>query len=82
MQIHHYLKTHLDTFQAVKSGIKTAEFRLNDRDFKVNDILVLQEYDPASYSYSGDYLVKEITHIQEEYGIPDGYVMLSIKDTV
>lgn len=39
----HKLKTDRDYFFAIREGIKTFEIRKNDRNFKVNDILVLQE---------------------------------------
>jgi len=38
----HFLKTWAEYFEAVKSGNKTFEVRVNDRDFKVGDILVLR----------------------------------------
>ena len=40
---HHYLKTETEFFQAVERGVKKFELRLNDRDFKVYDILHLEE---------------------------------------
>jgi hypothetical protein len=50
----HYLKTWPEYFQAIKSGEKKAELRLNDRDFKVGDELVLQEYDPGGTEHFYD----------------------------
>ena len=40
---HHYLKTETEFFQAVERGVKKFELRLNDREFKVYDILHLEE---------------------------------------
>lgn len=40
---HHYLKTETEYYQAVEEGIKTFELRINDRDFKVGDVVHLKE---------------------------------------
>lgn len=73
----HDLKCEPKPFWAVGVEIKTAEFRRDDRGFKVGDHIVLQEFE--SGEYTGQELMLEITHIQTGFGIPDGYVMLSIK---
>ncbi len=43
----HHLKTHPAAFAAVLDGRKAWEFRRNDRDFQVGDVLELEFYDPA-----------------------------------
>ncbi|WP_083629686.1 DUF3850 domain-containing protein [Tenacibaculum agarivorans] len=79
----HYLKIFTEHFEEVHNGNKKAEIRFNDRDFKVGDILILQEFNHNSNSYTGRSTTKKITHILEdidgEFGISDGYVLLSIK---
>lgn len=40
----HHLKTKPEYFQAVIDGKKTFEIRLNDRDFKQGDSVILEEY--------------------------------------
>lgn len=42
----HELKTWPSQFRALQSGAKLAEFRKNDRDFRVDDELVLREWIP------------------------------------
>jgi len=42
---HHYLKTEVEYFDAVKSGKKKFEIRKNDRDFMVGDMVTLQMVD-------------------------------------
>ncbi len=49
----HYLKCKKQYFLDVISGVKTFEVRKNDKDFKVGDILVLQEIDIFP-DYSGN----------------------------
>ena len=41
----HCLKTIQPYFADVENGTKTFEVRKNDRNFKIGDILFLQEYD-------------------------------------
>lgn len=48
----HILKTRTDPFRALESGAKRFEFRKNDRQFQVGDILVLRMYDPNFHGYS------------------------------
>lgn len=75
----HELKTWPEQFQAVAAGWKTHEYRLNDRDYQVNDILHLREWSPESECYTGDDLNVTVTYVGKDgFGIPDGYAVLSI----
>lgn len=56
----YYLKTIQPFFNDVAFGSKRFEVRKNDRDFKVGDFLVLQEYDPEADTYIGG-IVSAIT---------------------
>lgn len=40
---HHYLKTETEYYQAVEKGDKSFEVRKNDRNFKLYDMVYLQE---------------------------------------
>lgn len=79
----HYLKIWKPHFDDVKTGAKKCEVRLNDRDFSVGDILVLQEFNPLDNSYSGNEVEKKITHIlsgkNSDFGIKPNYVVMSVK---
>lgn len=77
----HNLKTHLAPFEAVWSGLKTAEFRLNDRDFKAGDHLILEEYDETTATYRGRVVYAVVTHAAygPAWGIPAGHAMLSMR---
>ena len=46
--------------------------------FRSFDILILREFD-IFHGYTGSYELRYITHIQEGYGIPEGYVMISMR---
>lgn len=75
------LRTDPGPFRAVWRGDKTAELRKNDRQFQVNDVIELIEFDRDKGHHVPPYrcIYIRVTHIQESYGIKDGYVMLSFK---
>lgn len=80
----HVLKTWPQYYEDVESGNKTFEVRKHDRDFKVGDTLLLQEFDPskkASQQYSGKELEFTITYVLlgGNFGIQEGYVVMGIK---
>ena len=50
-------------FDAVVSGKKKYELRLNDFDAKVGDTLVLKEWNPETKKYTGHSVEKKITYV-------------------
>jgi ParB family chromosome partitioning protein len=76
----HQLKTYPDVFHAVRGGLKTFEYRLNDRNYQTGDILRLCEYIPDMSGYSGEYVDVEVKYklAGGEFGIPAEYVIMSI----
>lgn len=75
----HELKIKPEYFQAVWNGQKRAELRKDDRDYKVGDLLVLKEWDGEKHT--GSVVAVRVTHILRncpEYGLADGYCILSI----
>jgi len=50
-------------FEAVKSGKKTFELRLNDFEVKEGDILALEEWDPKTKNYTGRKIEKKVTYV-------------------
>lgn len=76
----HELKTWPEFFHAVRQGTKTFECRKHDRDFGVNDILVLREFDPVSEIYTGDRLSVRVTYLLSgrEWGIVPSHVVMGI----
>lgn len=76
----HRLKTAVDMWEAIRERKKTAEFRKNDRDYRVGDRLILERgIDGNKYNLT---LHRAITHAVygPAYGIPEGYAMLSLGD--
>lgn len=50
-------------FDAVESGKKNYELRLNDFDVKEGDTLVLEEWDPKTKQYTGRETEKIVTYV-------------------
>ena len=73
----HDLKIGPDYFDAVSDGIKRFELRLNDRDFRVGDRLILREW--AASGYTGRCVRCKVDYILSCYdGLDHDYVILSI----
>jgi len=70
-------------FKAIYDGKKTAEYRKEDRKekFNIGDDLRLIEWNPLTEKITGRYMFITVTHIVRgpDFGIPYGYVMMSIK---
>lgn len=76
----HLLKIYPMYFKEILWNKKTFEIRKNDRDYKVGDILVLQEFDAASQEYTGNKLEVEVTYLlQNTDYLQEGYVCMGIK---
>lgn len=73
----HRLKTLHEYFLAVQSGSKTFEIRLNDRDFKAGDTVILEEYDPSTFCYTGDLMTFEIGYVCD-YEQRENHVVFSL----
>lgn len=71
----HNLKIHRQHFGPVQLGLKTAELRLNDRDFKVGDWLILNEWDNG---YTGQQVARKVVNIADVGDIAEGYVLMSM----
>lgn len=76
----HLLKTWPEYFEAVARLDKTFEVRKNDRDFKVGDLLVLQEYDNEHDWITGRYVAVTVTYVLQggQFGVDPGYVVLGL----
>lgn len=82
---YHILKTDPEVFQAVLSGAKTFEIRLNDRGYAVGDVLGLRETKHtgaemqagAPLEYTGRECQRFVSHVLTGYGLADGWCCLS-----
>ncbi len=87
LPVEHVVKSWPELFEATLSGVKTHDMRRSeDRDYRVGDVLVLQEFDPSRQMYTGRELRVRITYITSaEFpcalsggGLHSGYSILSI----
>lgn len=77
----HYLKTVQPHFEDIWDGVKRFELRKNDRNFSVNDILILREYDDEKGVFVGHRIKARVTYILQDFpGIQKGYCILGIKN--
>ena len=76
----HDLKTWPEYFSAMRLGIKKFELRANDRNFKIGDILKLEEWSPDTGKYTGRFMLVRVTYlIQGAFGLPDNVCVMSIE---
>jgi len=73
----HKLKLHPEYFKEVCTGKKSFEIRKNDRDFKIGDTLLLQEFKPGTQEYTGRVVERKITYITD-YAQKENYVVMAI----
>lgn len=77
--ITHDLKIYPEFFSAVCNGVKRAELRKNDRDYRVGDTLHLMETPRGSCHQTGEFINVKITDITDVDEWMPGYVLLSIE---
>ena len=75
----HNLKILPEHFEPVRQGIKTAELRLNDRNYQVGDLLALCEIAGPGGCFTGEWVDREVTHVADVGAYLPGYVLLSMK---
>ncbi len=77
----HDLKTWPEVFALTASECKTHEYRKNDRNFLVHDVLNLREWCPDDKEYTGREINCLVTYISRgpEWGIPEGFCVMSVK---
>ena len=77
----HCLKTWPKYFKVIESGEKNFELRKNDRNFEAGDLLKLEEWDPETERYTGNFCLCHITYILQggQFDLPDSLCILSIQ---
>jgi ASC-1-like (ASCH) protein len=78
----HRVKTLQPYFNDVKVGHKTFELRMNDRDYQVGDVLLLEEWS-KEHNYTGRVILKIVSYVLKncpEFGLMDGYCILGLID--
>lgn len=78
----HDLKCWREPFRAVAYGLKRHEFRKDDRDFAVGDVLRLHGFDEVNQTMLAEPAIEVVvTYIsRDSFGIPDGYCVMSIAE--
>jgi hypothetical protein len=78
----HTLKTWPEYFKAVRLWEKNFEVRKADRDFKVGDRILFQEWNPETGKYTGQEFDRLIGYILKggQFGIEEGYVVIDLKE--
>lgn len=81
MKVEHYLKCWPNYYHRVIIGKKNFEVRKNDRDFQTGDLLILQEWNPETETFTGNEKTFWIDYILHgpAFGIEEGYCVMSIK---
>jgi len=77
----HELKCWPPYFGDVLSGVKTFEYRKDDRHFSPGDILLLKEWLPQTEKYTGREVSVDVVYtvLGGQFGIPKGYCILGIR---
>lgn len=80
----HDLKTWPEPFEALLARFKWHEYRRNDRNYKVGDVLLLREWVPndgGRYGrYTGRSVRRLVTYVGTGFGIPDGFCVMSLAE--
>lgn len=74
----HKLKINQEYFTPVLQGIKKFEIRFNDRDYSVDDVVLLREIESESKKYTGRELMVKIIYITN-YEQKEGFVVFGFE---
>ena len=81
----HKLKTHSPFFEDLLKGVKNFELRKDDRDFQIEDILLLEEWDPVFKVETGRRVRREVQYvlrgndISPKWGLQSGFCILGLR---
>ncbi len=79
----HEIKCLTEFYQAIEAGDKTFEIRKNDRDYNQWDFLYLHEVVGPGRIPTGRKMRRVVHYIMHggQFGLPVGYVCMSIRKT-
>lgn len=77
----HHLKCWSEPFYEMRAGRKLFEYRKHDRDFRVGDLLWLEEWDPSAKRKTGDFDRYRVTYLLPGglFGVPVGYCVMGVE---
>lgn len=79
----HNLKTWTPVFNDVKRGVMQFAVRKNDRDYKVGDTLILEEFDPVTEKYKEAWIPEEVIYILDDpQFVKEGYIIMGLKEII
>lgn len=79
----HELKIHPEYFQDVILNLKKFEIRLNDRNYQEGDILILNEWNPETQTYTGRQVKRRVFNMYSNLpGLKPNYVLLQIRKLI
>jgi hypothetical protein len=81
----HELKIEIGYLRRVQCGNKLFEIRNDDRNFQVNDMLMLREFDKKRDKYGNSWSLVKVLDVfgrgaNEKKFLKDGFVILSIEE--
>jgi ASC-1-like (ASCH) protein len=74
----HTLKIWPEYFEAILDGRKTWEYRKNDRNYQLNDVLRLHEWNNTMQKFTGRMMVVTVTYIYYTPSNTQEYCIMSI----
>ncbi len=77
----HCVKCWPPHYSDMVAGRKLFDWRKNDRDYQVGDIVVQQEFLPDPQKYTGEMCAFEVIHMVGggKFAIPLGYCIMSVR---
>lgn len=75
----HRIKIEPQYFEKAAADLKPWELRINDRDYKVGDILFLCEWDPEKKEFTGKSLKRKVVEVFKHLPyLPEDVVVMTI----
>lgn len=77
----HEIKCWLPHFEGVRKGEKPFEIRINDRNYKKGDYLILKEYDQNKKELTGREVIRKVRYILDLHdGLYLGFVIMGLSN--